>query len=261
MKGLIQKLCHVFGYEISRFVPKTKRVVEIDTIIPEISESEKEMIATSLQYSMTNPERMWAIVQAMKYLVGKKIEGDVVECGVWKGGNILLFTLLLEFFNVKKPVWAYDTYEGMSLPTDNDVDFRGKHSKELLVSAPRIAEEGTHNIWCYSTLDEVMENVQRHAQSSDAIHFIKGKVEETLMDEKNLPEKISLLRIDTDWYESTKKCLEVLYPRLVSGGVLILDDYGHWKGSRKAFDEYFAERGETPFLHRVDYTCRLMIKE
>jgi O-methyltransferase len=261
MKGLIQKLCHMFGYEISRHVPKAKRVVNIDTIIPEITESEKEMIATSLQYSMTNPERMWAIVQSMKYLVSKKIEGDVVECGVWKGGNILLFTLLLEFFNVKKPVWAYDTYEGMSLPTDNDVDFRGTHSKELLVKAPRIAEEGTHNIWCYSTLDEVVGNVQRHAQSVDAIRFIKGKVEETLMDEKNLPDKISLLRIDTDWYESTKKCLEVLYPRLVSGGVLILDDYGHWKGSRKAFDEYFAERGEKPFLHRVDYTCRLMIKE
>lgn len=259
MKRLIQKLCNVFGYSISKHLKKAGSTTDITTIIPEISESEKEMITTSLQYSMTNPERMWAIVQAMKYLVGKKIEGDVVECGVWKGGNILLFTLLLEFFNVKKLVWAYDTYEGMSEPTDNDVDFRGTHSRSLLEKSSRIAPSDTHNVWCYSTLDEVMENIKRHTKSTDAIHFVKGKVEETLLTEENLPEKISLLRIDTDWYESTKKCLEVLYPRLVSGGVLILDDYGHWKGSRKAFDEYF--EGKKVFLHRVDYTCRLMIKE
>jgi O-methyltransferase len=261
MKRLIQKLCNVFGYTISKHSKKTGNTTDIVTVIPEVSVSEKAMITTALQYSMTNPERMWAIVQAMKRIAGKKIDGDVVECGVWKGGNILLFSLLLESYGLTKDVWAYDTYEGMSEPTDNDVDFRGTHSRLLLEKSSKIVSGDTHNVWCYSTLDEVRENIRRNTKNVDSIHFVKGKVEDTLTDEKNLPEKISLLRIDTDWYESTKKSLEVLYPRLVPGGVLILDDYGHWKGSRKAFDEYFASREETPILHRVDYTCRVMVKE
>ena len=91
--------------------------------------------------------------------------------------------------------------------------------------------------------------------------FVKGKVEQTLEDEKNIPKKISLLRLDTDFYESTKKEMEILYPRLQNKGVLIIDDYGHWKGSKKAVDDYFKNDLNFKFFHRIDYASRLYIKE
>ncbi len=77
---------------------------------------------------------------------------------------------------------------------------------------------------------------------------------------KNVPEKISILRLDTDWYESTKHELNNLFPRLVSGGILIIDDYGHFQGSKKAVDEYFEENKISSFLFRIDYTGRLFVK-
>jgi hypothetical protein len=80
-----------------------------------------------------------------------------------------------------------------------------------------------------------------------------------MLEEKNLPEQISILRLDTDWYTSTKIELEVLYKKLVKGGILIIDDYGHWQGARKAVDEYF--KNKNIWLHYVDYTCRYIIKK
>lgn len=91
------------------------------------------------------------------------------------------------------------------------------------------------------------------------LEFVIGPVEETLI--TKVPERIALLRLDTDWYESTRAELEYLYPRLVVGGVLIVDDYGHWKGARKAVDEYFAALGnDAPLLNRLDYTGRMAVR-
>ena len=95
--------------------------------------------------------------------------------------------------------------------------------------------------------------------SSNKYKLIKGPVEDTLNVEENLPKKISVLRLDTDFYESTKKELEILYPRLVKNGILIIDDYGHWQGSRKAVDEYF--QNDEVLLNYIDYTCRMIIKK
>jgi hypothetical protein len=111
--------------------------------------------------------------------------------------------------------------------------------------------------WCYSSHDEVIKNISENTKI-DNIFLIKGNVEQTLLEEKNLPEKISILRLDTDWYASTKIELEVLYNKLVKGGILIIDDYGHWQGARKAVDEYF--KNKNIWLHYVDYTCRYIIK-
>ena len=114
-----------------------------------------------------------------------------------------------------------------------------------LVAAACFSEMG-NNVICIDVDDEKISQL------------IKGIVEKTLLEPKNLPEKISILRLDTDFYESTKIELEILYPKLVSGGFLIIDDYGHFKGCRKAVDEYF--RDDLPYLHYVDYSCRLIIK-
>ena len=89
-------------------------------------------------------------------------------------------------------------------------------------------------------------------------HFVAGDVEQTIPGV--VPEQISLLRLDTDWYESTRHELKHLYPRLIRGGVLIIDDYGHWKGARQAVDEYLAETGAKLLLNRIDYTGRAAVK-
>jgi len=116
--------------------------------------------------------------------------------------------------------------------------------------------------WCYSTLDEVKKNIFKfYPDYNESFKFIEGKVETTLKNSKNLPDQISLLRLDTDFYESTKIELETLYPKLSSGGVLIIDDYGHWKGSRKAVDEYFELDKNFMWLHRIDYASRILIKK
>lgn len=260
MKTALQKLFNRFGYHISRTDGgKLAHARLLSTIIPEISDFEKSAIETCLPYSMTNAERMWAVIQSMRLIAQKNVQGDIVECGVWRGGNVLLFSLMLKKLSIKKDIWAYDTFEGMPDPTSADVNFQGVDSMSMLAGAPKVSSKKKGNIWCYAPLDEVKANILAHVDDIQNIRFVKGKVEETLDHEENLPKKISLLRLDTDWYEGTKKGLEVLYPRLVSGGVLILDDYGYWKGARRAFDEYFA--GKHVVLHRVDYTCRFLVKE
>jgi hypothetical protein len=93
----------------------------------------------------------------------------------------------------------------------------------------------------------------------EKMHFVQGAVEKTLR-EHELPPSIAVLRLDTDWYESTKVEMEVLYPRLARGGVLMIDDYGHYAGSRRAVDEYFSEAGIVPLLQPIDYTGRIFVK-
>ena len=118
------------------------------------------------------------------------------------------------------------------------------------------------NEWCYASLNEVQNNLSKFDKNyQDNFVFVKGKVEQTLENEKNIPKKISLLRLDTDFYDSTKKEMEVLYPRLQNKGVLIIDDYGHWKGSKKAVDDYFKNDLNFKFFHRIDYASRLYIKD
>jgi hypothetical protein len=92
----------------------------------------------------------------------------------------------------------------------------------------------------------------------EKVHFVKGMVEDTIPEQS--PDGIALLRLDTDWYQSTKLELLHLYPRLANQGVLIIDDYGHWQGARRAVDEFISELRDPILLHRIDYTGRIAIK-
>src|SRR5262249_6800965 len=118
----------------------------------------------------------------------------------------------------------------------------------------------THNEWCYASLDDVRNNFVNVGLLSNNVVFVQGDVTQTLANEENLPKSISVLRLDTDWYESTKKELEVLYPRLNRGGVLLIDDYGYWAGSKQATDEFFAKNQNRPFLQYTDSSGRLAVK-
>jgi len=201
---------------------------------------------------MTSTERIVALTQAIEYVQRAGIPGAIVECGVWRGGSMMAVarTLLAES-NTDRDLYLFDTFEGMSAPTDADRDHQGASAAKLLESSSRDKDE----VWCYAGIDDVRANLESTGYPTARLHFVKGPVEDTIPDQA--PEEIALLRLDTDWYESTKHELAHLYPRLKPGGVLIIDDYGHWQGARKAVDEYF--EGNV-LLQRIDYTGRLAIK-
>ena len=160
---------------------------------------------------------------------------------------------LLARGDTTRQLYLYDTYEGMSAPTDKDISHDGVSAAAQLRQEPRGV-----GVWCYAGLEDVRKNLCSTGYPKDKIHFIKGKVEQTIP--RTLPSGLALLRLDTDWYESTKHALQHLFPVLQTRGVLILDDYGHWLGARKAVDEYFQAPKSKPYLHRIDCTGRLLVK-
>ena len=205
-------------------------------------------------YTMTSIERMYALYNAVKYIVENNIEGDFVECGVWRGGSSMMIALTLNSLQVKnRQIFLYDTFEGMSEPTENDVDFRGGNADSLL---KQNVQDKQNSMWCLADLQDVQNNMKLTNYPIQYIKFVQGKVEDTIP--QTISENIALLRLDTDWYESTAHELKYLYPKLLTKGVLIIDDYGHWEGCRKAVDEYFAT--DKILLNRIDYTGRIAIK-
>lgn len=208
-------------------------------------------------YTMTSVERMYSLYKAIEYTVSRDIKGDFVECGVWKGGSSMLIALsLIKFGLTDRKVYLYDTFEGMSQPSDKDISNSGDSAEELLQAEDKMKQD---SVWCYSSIDEVRSNLALTNYPQNNLYFIKGKVEDTLL--TDVPGNIALLRLDTDWYESTKVELEVLYPLLQEKGILIIDDFGFWEGARRAVVEYFDKMRSTPFLHRIDFTGRLIIKQ
>lgn len=226
----------------------------VETVIPEISREDIELIAKYRNYTVTGIERQWALMSAIRYLNSAGVEGDIVECGVYRGGNMMLAKDLCRSNSLSRRFYLYDTFAGMSEPTGDDVS----HVEKPAVETYRDTRREDYTDWVYAPIDEVKNNFREAQLFDDSLIFIKGKVEDTLVLEGELPEKIALLRLDTDWYESTRIELEVLYPRLVPGGILIIDDYGHWAGARKAVDEYFEK--EPVLLNRIDYTARLVVR-
>lgn len=204
-------------------------------------------------YTMTSLARQYALYEAVEYLEKFNIEGEIVECGVWKGGSAMIAALtLLARGSTERELWLYDTFAGMPKPSERDVNINGLQASERWESLKDMGG------WDVASREDVEENMRITGYPQNRIRIIEGMVEDTL--KIYHPERIALLRLDTDWYESTKSEFEHLFPRLVSGGVLILDDYGHWGGARKAADEYFEKCGIRPYLHRIDYTGRIMVK-
>lgn len=248
IKNLINKLIVSTGYSL---INNNQKIIELNI-------DDKKLINLIQKYSMTPQIRIFNLLQSLRHIKYKKIEGDYVECGVWKGGNIILFKKFIENEDRDsiKNIFAFDTYEGMTEPDENDYDISSKVSANVLLKGDKTKQT---NLWGVCSLENVKKNILENVNNMKNIKFIKGRVENTLNLDSNLPDKISLLRLDTDWYSSTKKELEVLYSKVSSGGIIIIDDYGHWGGSKKAVDNFFLNK--YVWMHYVDYACRLIIKE
>ena len=223
---------------------------------PDFSQDDVESILDVQPYTMTSPERIFALIHAVKYVVKNNICGDIVECGVWKGGSMMAVArTLTQLKDDSRHLYLFDTFEGMTEPTNKDIDFTGSEASNLLEHS---LKEDETSVWCYAPLESVKKLLQNVGYDNQKIHFVKGKVEDTLPNQA--PQNISVLRLDTDWYESTRHELINLFPRLTVGGVIIIDDYGHWKGSRLATDEYIQQNNIKLLLNRIDQTGRIGIK-
>jgi len=206
-------------------------------------------------YSATSIESIYSLNKAVEYVVKNNILGDMVECGVASGGSSMVMAhSLLQLGDKSRKIYMYDTYAGMPEPGEYDVRYNDKPAHEQWARR----QKGDINTWCYGSLEDVKARMQSTGYPMNQIVFIKGDVADTIP--KTVPEKISILRLDTDWYESTRHDLEHLFPLLSKNGILFIDDYGHWKGCRKAVDDYFRENNIHMLLDRVDYTRRIGIK-
>ncbi len=240
------------------------------------------------RYTMTSLERGYALYQAVRYLCESHLAGDIVECGVWRGGSCMLAakTLLAcareagaagsgprgmaspeahDAAAAKRSpgssgrrIWLYDTFAGPTEPTDADrIAWSGRGVRERWEADRR--GEATNFTWWAVGRDQVAANMRSAGWPEAETVLVEGDVLETLSVTR--PEHIALLRLDTDWYESTAGELSALYPLLVPGGVLIIDDYGHFEGARRAVDEYFSSAGGRHILlNRIDYTGRIGVK-
>ena len=206
-------------------------------------------------FTVTSRQRIQALCESIRYIDKYKIPGAIVECGVWRGGSMMATAYsLLDLGITDRDLYLFDTFSGMTEPTDVDKERHSQKTADELLG-DRSSDE---SYMVHATLEEVKSNMDSTGYPQERIHYIEGKVEDTIPD---FPiGDIALLRLDTDWYESTKVELEYFYPRLATKGVLIIDDYGHFEGAQLAVDEYFAKCDSPIFLHRIDYTGRLVIK-
>ena len=252
MRQLVRSLISRAGYEVSR---KTG----LDRVFPEADAVDLRRLEEIRAFTMTSQERLWALRQAVKYVVSRKLPGAFVECGVWRGGSSMLAArTFVDLGDTSRELWLYDTYEGMPTPTEADkrID-TGEVARDKFEKA-RTGEDSS--TWCEASLEDVTENLAATGYPSERIRYIIGKTQDTLADPANRPAAISLLRLDTDWYESTSAELNALFDQVTPGGVVIFDDYGHWAGAKQAVDEFFAARGNPYLLNRIDYSGRMMVK-
>ena len=247
----LDRLASRRGYRVVK--KKSSRRVAEQELFAE--EGFAEIYGLCRPYTMTSVERMYALFKAMAYIAEHDIEGDVVECGVWKGGSMMLVAHTLQRLDDRtRSLFLYDTFAGMTQPSARDRDFGDKPAESVLAERSAASFREIN----YAALDEVKRNLSSTGYPETRLKFIEGPVEETIPE--TVPDKIALLRLDTDWYESTLHELRHLYPLLSEGGVLIIDDYGHWKGAREATDQYLREENPKILLNRIDMTCRLGVK-
>lgn len=212
-------------------------------------------LARELQpYTKSTPLRMASMYDAIETVDKEKIPGDVVECGVWRGGNILMARMM----SPSRLCWLYDTFEGMPEPHHTlDVKRPREDGRDAEKAIDRWRlKKSFGTLWDAISLEEAQRPF-RDMGLFENTQWIVGEIELTLFSQ-SIPERIAILRLDMDWYNPTKAALEALYPRLTTGGFLIVDDYGHWMGCKKAVDDFFGGRPEQ--MEFIDYSCVVMRK-
>lgn len=244
MRYLVNNFLRKFlGYEVSRVYR-----FEDDA---SLSAFEKEIYSKCKTRTMTTPNSISNLLLAAEYLSIEKIQGAYVECGVWRGGSAIAFCLgTIKKDLDKREVYLYDTFEGYLGTSKEDFQIQdGKSPQELY--------KGDSNYLCSAELHDVQSGVEASGYPLDLVTYVVGDVLKTIPD--ILPKSIALLRLDTDYFDSTLHELKHLFPLVTPGGVIIIDDYDHWNGSKKACDDYFKSINEEVLLMRME-AGRMLIK-
>lgn len=246
---MINKLLKFFGLKVTRLANSNWGD------IPELTENDRLSIEYVVKHelSMTSVNSLATTLMACKYVQANMVPGDFVECGVWRGGNSIIAADFFMRMNSERRVLMFDTFEGMTKPTEHDIDLVGNESSSDIYDR---LQNGSGSEWCKSEINQVQSNFTKRGINLNYCRFYKGDVKNTIPNAD--VGSISVLRLDTDWYESTKMELEELWPKLSVGGVLIIDDYGKWGGSKKAVDEFFVKY--RPFFIIVDGAGRVGVK-
>ncbi len=247
LKKIILKSADLIGYQV-------KKASNADPVIDK-DERFLGIYDRCKTFTLTSKQRMYALYKSVEYIIRTNIPGSFVECGVWRGGSAMLIAhTLLELNTTNRKIYLYDTFEGMTRPTGYDYRMSNNEIRAHDQWGKEQKEDRTK--WCYASLPEVRNNMALTKYPENNVVFVKGRVEETIPG--ITPPEIAILRLDTDWYESTRHELIHLFPLLSKNGVLIIDDYGYWAGAKKAVDEYFSE-GHI-LLNRIDNAGRIGIK-
>jgi hypothetical protein len=194
---------------------------------------------------------------AVRYILDNNIDGAIVECGVEEGNFEAVCITELKQRNLTRDIYMFDTFGGLTAPGTNDftsteTPFYKMTNEEVVEEWNKhVVTEGLNN-WCYCSKERVEARLNEFGYDQSKLHYVVGNVMETLAVPSNIPDQIALLRLDTDWYESSKFELQQLYSKVVSGGLIIFDDYHHWMGQKKAVDEFFVEINHAPSLIQID---------
>lgn len=255
--GVVNRaLRRVTGYRVVKAdpVPAPPTWLQVGRIKRYHDDEARATMTAGRDSTMTSHWQIFALIVAVRYVVDQRVLGDIVECGVWRGGSMqAIARTLLGRGVTDRDLHLFDTFEGMPPPTEEDRRVAGPPARELLDSSPR-----TSRLWGVAGLDDVRAGMSGTRYPSERIHYHAGLVEDTLP--AQAPETIAPLRLDTDWYESTRHELVHLYDRVSAGGVIIIDDYDYWEGSRKAVDDFVAERGLRLLLVPIEAT-RVAVKQ
>jgi len=207
------------------------------------------------RYTMTTPVRCRKLWDSCKQLLDQNVPGCFVECGVWKGGSSTIIALAIKDAGQKRHLHLFDSFEGLPEPTALDGEhaavYSGGRNQGTLATVNK----------CCAGLEEVRDLILRKTQVPDELaHFHVGWFQNTIPADAGQLGSIALLRLDGDWYESTKICLDHLYPLVSPGGIIIMDDYFAWEGCRKATDEYRTQNKIISTIHRIDIDAGFWVK-
>lgn len=200
-------------------------------------------IANAVQpYTLVGPERIQNLFRLSLRIERERVPGDVIECGVCNGGTAAILARSATHSRLKRTVWLLDSFQGMPETTPLDGEAAKAHvGKEVGDPA------------------KVQEVLRRVSADLNRVRIVPGWFQDTFP--SVLASQVALLNIDADWYESVALCLETFYDRVVPGGFISFDDYGHWPGCRAAVDEFFQRRTLSYKLQQVDYTAHWFRKE
>ena len=235
----------IFGIRLSRNAPIG---VGLELIDPHAA----AIIKNVFLRTMTDENRIHNLILATRYISENKLKGDIVEC------MMAIAETLVQIRESNRVLYLFDTYSGMTEPSKIDKTFKGEPASKMMQTSPESNVQYVPGVLAFATLADVKQGMETTGYPSQNIVYVQGDVAITLK-QNNIPEEIAILRLDTDWHESTKIELETLWPRLVEGGILILDDYDHWVGAKKAVDEFFASLHRNPFMMKMS-SGRIIIK-